>query len=218
MFLNVIMPLIGIAITGLATVLAAYFGNKNISLNKENKSLLLEKKDLSSGIVVDLVSFNTIVHKINNVFNQTRCDRFLILSAMNGKLDLRVCTVNYEQHHTNGKVETLLSLGATGRYFNFKFDLAYREMLKRIEKYDSKEVCIVKDMEDCDLKRIYLAEKVTEAHVFFLKRVKIDEDNDRVFYCSFATHDKDGYKHEDHLTLQIYNDQLKYIMDKLIHK
>jgi hypothetical protein len=218
MVLNTIMPIIGITITAVATVLAAYFGNKNIGLNKANKNLLLEKKDLSSGVVVDLVLFNTIVQKINNVFNQTNCDRFLILSAMNGKMDLRVCTVNYEQHYTNGETKTLFSLGATSRYFNFKFDLAYREMLKRIEKYDTKEVCVVKNMEDCDLKKIYLAEKVSEAHVFFLKRVKIDEENDRVFYCSFATHKEEGFKQEDHLTLQIYNDQLKYVMDELIHK
>jgi hypothetical protein len=206
----------GICVTALCGVWIAYLSNKNKGLSSENVKLNKEKKDLSSGILVDLMSFNDIVHKVNNVFNQTRCDRFLILTAMNGKEDLRVCTVTYEQHNVNGEAKAYLSLGATGRYFNFAFDHAYRSMLKRIERYGQKEECIVAEMEDCDLKRIYMAEKVVEAHVYFLKRVKIDDENDRVFYCSYATHHEQGFKKEDHMTLQLYNDQLKHIMNSLI--
>ena len=79
--MNELLTLFGVIVTALCGVWIAYLSNRNKGLNKENIQLNKEKKDLSSGILVDLMSFNDIVHKINNVFNQTRCDRFLILTA-----------------------------------------------------------------------------------------------------------------------------------------
>jgi hypothetical protein len=187
---------------------AAYVGKIKYDSKKEAKQLKKEIKDLSSGVVIDLSTFNDILHKVNNIFTQTCIDRFLILSAMNGKEDLRICTANYEQVNVNGNVSSKLSLGATGRYFNFAFDKAYRDMLKRIERNQVPEECKVSQMQDCDLKRIYLNEKVTEAHVFFLKRVKIDNYNDRVFYCSYATHRSEGISDNDALTIRLYHQNI----------
>jgi hypothetical protein len=215
---TIVTPLftfLGICVTAVCGVWIAYLKEKNKSLKESNKDLAQQNKDLSAGIVIDLLSFNDIVHKINNVFNQTPSDRFLILSAMNGKYDLRVCTVLYEQHNINGEPTATLSLGATGKFVNFKFDEAYLNMLKNIEKYGKPEYYITEKMEDCDLKRIYMAEKVKASKVFFLKRIKIDEENDRVFYCSYASH-KDTYSDPDKMTLRIYTDQIKSIMDNLI--
>lgn len=194
-----------IAIIGLG---AAYVGKIKFDKNKETNQLKKEIKDLSSGVCIDLATFNDILHKVNNIFNQANVDRFLILSAMNGKEDLRICTANYEQINVNGNVSSKLSLGATGRYFNFAFDKAYRDMLKRIERNLTHEECKVSTMTDCDLKRIYMSEKVTEAHIFFLKRVKIDNDNDRVFYCSYATHAPEGISQEDALTIRLYHEHI----------
>lgn len=211
-----ILSLLGVVATALAGVWVAYINNKNNRLTKENAHLITENKDLSSGVLCDLMSFNDILHKVNNCFNQTSADRFLILSAMNGKHDLRFCTVVYEQHSLNGKTEAKLSLGATGRYIKFEFDKAYQTMLKKIEATGKAENVIVADMEDCDLKRIYMAEKVKAAKIVFLKRLAIDKDNDRVFYCSFATHDEKLFSDEDKMTLRIYTDQIKYHLESLI--
>jgi len=205
-----------IAIIGLG---AAYVGKlkfDSIGKEKENVQLRKEKKDLSSGVIIDLATFNDILHKVNNIFQQTKIDRFLILSAMNGKEDLRICTANYEQVNFNGHITSRLSLGATGRYFNFAFDRAYRDMLKRIERSKTKEICKVSEMPDCDLKRIYLAEKVTEAHIYFLKRVKIDDENDRVFYCSYATHQTNGISPEDELSVRLHHEHVSDIFKTLV--
>jgi hypothetical protein len=205
----------GVLVTALCGVWIAYLSNKNKWLTQSNKDLTSLNKDLSAGIVIDLLSFNDIVHKINNIFNQTPADRFLILSAMNGKFDLRVCTVLYEQHNLGATQTATLSLGATSKFINFHFDQAYLSMLKNIEKYGKPEHYITAQMEDCDLKRIYMAEKVLESKVFFLKRIKIDDENDRVFYCSYATH-KGSFSQADKMTLRIYTDQIRTIMDSLI--
>ncbi len=194
---------------------AAYVGKIKFDKNKETQQLKKEIKDLSSGVCIDLATFNDILHKVNNIFNQTSIDRFLILSAMNGKEDLRICTANYEQININGSVSSKLSLGATGKYLNFAFDRAYREMLKRIERNLVHEECKVSEMQDCDLKRIYKSEKVTEAHVYFLKRVKIDNDNDRVFYCSYATHQAEGINQNDSLTIRLYHEHIKETFETL---
>jgi len=205
-----------IAIIGVG---AAYVGKLEFDkkkVKKETEHLKKEIKDLSSGILVSLDIINDITHKVSNIFNQTKIDRFLILTAMNGKDDLRKCTCVYEQINHQGNVSAKLSLGATGRYFNFIFDSAYRDMLKRIERYGAIEVCKTSEMPDCDLKRIYLAEKVTEAHIFFLKRVKIDEDNDRVFYVSYATHYEGGIIPQDSLTIRLYNEQIKDTFNAIV--
>lgn len=211
-----VFTFLGVIVTGICGVWVAYLTSRNKELTKTNINLANHNRDMSAGLLIDLLSFNDIVHKINNVFTQTTCDRFLILSAMNGKYDLRVCSVVYEQHNMNGKVETTLSFGATSKYVNFEFDKAYLDMLKSIEKYGKPEYYLTEKMDDCDLKRIYLAEKVVASKVFFLKRVRIDEENDRVFYCSYATHKKPGFDDKDRLTLKLYTDQIKHIMDKLI--
>jgi hypothetical protein len=213
-----ILTLVGVSITALCGVWVAYLQFRNKALGTINKKLEKEKKDLSNGIMVDLTSFNDIQNSVNLLFQKSSVDRFLILTAMNGKEDLRVCTAIYEQVSVNGETKSFLSLGATGRYINFVFDDHYKQMLKSIERYGKKEICKVENMPNCDLKRIYDAEKVSEAYVYFLKRAKIDEDNDRIFYCSYGTHVIGGFKGDDELNIQLYNDQIKSILQKLIDK
>lgn len=205
--------LVAIIAAGSAWLIKVY--DTKAKLKTEIKVLQKENLDLSTGILVDLELFNSILHKINNIFNQSKVDRVLILTAMNGKDHLRRATCVYEQINLSGNVKAKLSLGATGRFINFVFDDAYRSMLTRIEKYGHHEKYVVSEMEDCDLKRIYLSEKITESHIYFLKRVKIDEDNDRVFYISYATHHEDLIKSQDELTIRLYNEQIKEIFNQI---
>ena len=162
----------------------------------------------------DLQLFNELKDSVDDAFSVTNSDRFLILSANNGKYDMNFCTAIYEQHKHTEKV--MLSVGATNKYVDFKFDDKYRQMLKQIEFQDSM-VLEVDKMEESDLKTIYQSESVTQSKISFLLRVKIDDENDKIYYCSFATHNKDGYSKEDLLILKASVYKMKSIFNHYIN-
>jgi len=175
----------------------------------DKKGLKRTVQDLSYSTVFDLMMLNEITHIINNMFNNTTADRFVILTANNGKYHLRAANAIYEQHNTNGISKTYLSLGITERYKDFEFDEPYRNMLKEAESHSKPVFLKTSEMPDCDLKAIYVSEKVTESLVCFISRKSIDQDNDRLFYCSVATHNKDGFTTDHKTFIKAYVDQIK---------
>jgi hypothetical protein len=182
-------------------------------LEKKNKELESVVKDLSAPMVLSLSSLNKLQEKVYEIFEASCSTRFLILVATNGKTDLKRATVVYEQHQTpEGTVNS--SIGASGRFINFEFDSVYRTMLKDIEHNGPKNFVTV-DMEDGDLKDIYISEHVTASKVFFLRRTKIDENNDRVWYCSIATHNVEGFKEEGIIAIKSYMSQIKELIEAL---
>lgn len=184
---------------------AAYIGKQHL----EKRGLKMKVKDLSYSTVFDLMMLNEITHIINNMFNNTTADRFVILTANNGKYHLRAANAIYEQHNTNGVSKTYLSLGITSRYIDFEFDEPYRNMLKEAEATLNPVFFKTSDMPDCDLRSIYTSEKVTESLVFFISRKTIDNDNDRLFYCSVATHNPSGFTPDHKTFIKAYVDQIK---------
>lgn len=135
----------------------------------------------------DLTYFNEINKAVLDTYNRTKADRFLILKAYNGKDELKFVGVPYEQHKEKDHPLAYKSIKAADRFQDYEFDEAYRLMLKESEKIPYVNM-IVEDMPDCDLKRIYQEEGVTHSQLFFLKRVKISEDKDEFYFCTFATH------------------------------
>lgn len=181
---------IGAALLGtLGVIGAAYINN----LKQENKDLKQKNKDLSQELVFDLSTFNEINYIVADMFRTTKSDRFLILAATNGTTELRQATVLYEQHFIDGESKAVLSLGATQRYKNYQFDDHYLKTLKQCEIEKNGVFFEVANMPDCDLKNIYDLEQVKYSSVHFLSRNKIDDNNDRLFYCSVATHNEANY-------------------------
>lgn len=205
-----------IACIGAATGLIPSFLMFYIKLKKlKTENVELKRVSSYAGMMFDLQLFNDLKDSIDDAFSSTNSDRFLILSANNGKYDMNFCTAIYEQHKAMSKV--MLSVGATNKYVDFKFDDKYRKMLKQIE-IDDTLVLEVDKMEDSDLKRIYKSEGVTQSQVSFLLRVPMDAENDRLYYCSFATHDENGYSAEDMVILKASVFKIKSIFKQYINQ
>jgi hypothetical protein len=197
---------LGAALLGTIGVIAAAYIN---TLKQENKELKRKNKDLSQELVFDLSTFNEINQIVADMFRTTKSDRFLILAATNGTTELRQATVLYEQHFIDGENKAVLSLGATQRYKNYEFDSHYLQTLKRCEIEKNGVFFEVANMPDCDLKNIYDLEQIKHSSVHFLSRNKIDDNNDRLFYCSVATHNPTNYCQQGRTLIHGYIGQIK---------
>ena len=186
---------------------------QNRKLKENNDKLKEEVKDASIGLEMDLVLLNSIQEIASKILMSTKAERFLILTATNGQRDMRFANAIYEHHDTNPKIN--LSVGATGRYVRFEFDSHYKEMLKHSEQYGF-IYYDVKGMSSSDLKHIYDAEGITYSNVFFLIRTRIDDENDRMFYCSIATHQDKPFTQAENMIMKSHLSGLKLRMEKLL--
>lgn len=209
--LKTINPLLITIITVFGTAaIKFYFDNK--SLKTKNEILREEIKDKSLEIQMDLQTLNEIKDIVEHILTKTKADRFLILTATNGKTDLRFATAIYEHHKKSDKI--VLSIGATGKYIKFEFDSEYKKMLKDVETHKMLNYDVSK-IGDSDLKRIYSTEEITFSNIYFLLRSAIDEDNDRMFYCSVATHSEKNYTQPELLIMKAAIDKLKFKLKDL---
>lgn len=178
-----LITLVGVLVPALLSFLI-----ENRKLKKVNRQLSYELT--ASSFTMDLMLFNQIKDIVQEIFERTKADRFLILNATNGKQELQFATAIYEHHKHSSDVK--LSIGATSRYVHFKFDDSYRAMLKQSENVGPFTMH-VDSMRDCDLKSIYKMERVHHSTIFFLLRAKLDNDNDKIFYATVATHEKEDF-------------------------
>lgn len=184
----------------------------NRALKSQNNDLKKDIKDASINIQFDLEFFNAIKNNVTTLLNETKTDRFLILSATNGKSDMRFATALYEQHADSDKIK--LSIGATSKYVKFEFDSEYRKMLKEAEATGAVSYS-TKQMKDSDLKSIYELEQINHAEVHFMFRAKINEGNDRIFYCSIATHGEDSFTSNEKILIRLAVDRMKTLFEEL---
>ncbi len=149
-----------------------------------------ERLDIARDVFINLSNFeafNRLKHTVDEIFQKTKADRFLLLVAVNKKTDFNDVSVVFEQHE-----DVYGTLNAVARYSHISIDSKYRGMLKRAEA-DGSALVAVDQMEPCLLKNIYQLAEVKHSLVTFLSRVYIDKDNDAVVYCSTATHHEDPY-------------------------
>ncbi|WP_179022073.1 hypothetical protein [Winogradskyella forsetii] len=137
--------------------------------------------------ILDFSSFNIIKTAVDEIFEKTRADRFLILIAINGKIDFNMVSVIFEQHK-----DSTYQINAIARYRSLSVDSDYRDMLKRAERYDVVELETIK-MEDSLLKDIYTIEAVKFSDIRHLLRIPADSENDILVYSSLATHSAEGF-------------------------
>lgn len=178
---------------------------------RKNKEHLIKADVLDK--VLEFASFNAIKEAVEELFSTTRADRFLVLIAVNGKVDFNMISVIFEQHKKgNSKVN------AIARYRSLSIDSKYREMLKESEKNG---MLIIKtaDMDDCLLRQIYEIEGVQESMIRHLIREHIDDDNDVLVYSSLATHDKRGFTPLGRTKANImYDSTIKGIIEDVLKK
>lgn len=199
-----------ISLFGLLTVTfggAAYnFRIRNKELKLKNLHLQEEIQDKSLSLQMDLQMFNQIKEVVEEILLKTKADRFVILTATNGKFELRFATAIYEHHKKCDKVT--LSIGATNKYIKFEFDSEYRKMLKEVELYGYMNLETSK-MRNSDLKSIYESEEINFSNLYFLQRSAIDANNDRMFYCSAATHENNNFLQKENIIIKSSIDKLK---------
>lgn len=202
-----VLSLIG---TVLSSAIAAWAVVKSKKVEKENKEL--KKSYNALDILFDFTVFNNIVYHVNEAFKQTKADRYLTLYATNGKSDFRFVTAMFE-HHKDGE-HARLSMGAVNKYVKLETDEQYKRMLKEAELNGNVYVDVI-EMQDCDLKNIYIAEKVFHSAIMFLNRVQVDDKNDLLLFCSIATHQPEPFTAAEMTVLKQLNGVLKAETEKL---
>lgn len=185
---------IWVAIIGtLSTITATYFAYRQsiklkrmeIESSKKDSIILDQQKNFSAlSLLMDFELINSIKSRVDFIFNKTSADRFLILIAVNGKVDFNVVSVIYEQYKRDYN-EPVTS--AIENYSHIYIDPHYRKMIKEVERNGSFFFDTDSCEEMCYLKNIYEQEKIFSSLVKFVQRVKIDENNDMIVFCSVAS-------------------------------
>lgn len=202
-----VLSLIG---TIISSGIAAWAVVRSKKIEKENKEL--KKSNNALELLFDFNIFNNIVHHVNEAFKNTKADRYLTLYATNGKSDFRFVTAMFE-HHKEGE-HTRLSMGAVSKYVKLETDNEYKRLLKEAEINGIAYLDVI-EMEDCDLRNIYIAEKVFHSAVMFLNRIPMNDSNDLLLYCSLATHNINEYTQDEKLIIKRLSGALRNETDKL---
>jgi len=183
---------------------------KHKEVKEENKTMRIELECIN--ILFNHEFLAVLNEHVNNIFEQTKVNRFLILFAVNGKTSFRYVTCCFE------KVGSGAVQGSIFRYNRFEIDDHYKNMLKQVELQGSVQY-EVKTMPNSMLKSIYESrdEKVTYSCIKFLKRINVNEDNDIVLYSSLATTNSEDYTNEESIVIKRNFDLIKSEARKLTY-
>ena len=158
---------------------------KKMELESAKQDLETKQKGIKLNALeklLDFTSFNIIRNSVDRIFENTKADRFMILIAVNGKVDFNIVSVIFEQHKTaKWKVNAII------RYRDVNIDDKFRQLLKELEYRGTIDIK-VEDMTNQLLKDFYIIEKLKYAKFQFLHREHIDEDNDVLIYSTVSTH------------------------------
>ena len=197
-FSNLIVALI----SGVSLLLVAYINKyherklkekewEKESLKTDLKKIKIELDTLTLFFSCDFYSFLDI--QIQDLFKHTKASRFLLLFAINGKIDFNTATAAYEY------TKTEQSAGATQKYVRLPLDAHYRDILKIVEKYKYFDINTEKLPKDSLLKQIYTSskEQIKHSRVMFLKSYHVDKENDLILYASVGTHNKEKFTEDE---------------------
>ena len=226
MLINMIDLDPSISITIITTFSALVLGVltiiKEIKLKKyelELTQLKNEPKEVKSiitngtmDLIIDLKFLNAIREKVEDIFKNTSAERFLILFAINGKTDFNFVTVIYEQHKLNMGDDS--SFGAINKYINIEIDEDYRRYLKESEIIGPVYLT-VSTMNDNLLKSFYTIENISHSIIKFIKRLKKDDNNDVLIYCSIAKKDNKDFTEKERTIIKTNIDVIKGATNEL---
>jgi hypothetical protein len=188
----------------LVAIIAAYatLKKKHSNVKQENKVLKIELSCIN--ILFNHEFLKILNSKVENIFAETKIDRFLILFAVNGKDVVKYATVCYERNKATNHV------GAIYRYIRLEVDTHYQNLLKQVEAIGTVHL-VVKEMPTCMLKTIYQSreEEIKYSTVKFLKRIEVDQHNDIIVYSSIATSHDEDLTNEEHLIIKYNFDAIK---------
>jgi hypothetical protein len=211
---DIIIALIGAIPVSITGLLLHYREMKKKDIEIE-KHIQEKKEHQIKGDVLDKVlnfsAFNKIKTAVDEIFNSTKADRFLILIALNGKLDFNIVSVIFEQHKS-----TKYQVNAIARYRSLKIDAEYRKLLKDAEKFGLVHVK-TEDLNPSLLKGIYTIENIVYSEIRHLLRLPIDDNNDILIYSSLATHDEEEFTELERTQANIiYDSSIRNILSNVL--
>jgi len=179
-------------ITVIGVVLSALIAKGRFDKKKDTTKEVVVKKNRS----ISLQSFGKIANLVKLIYDKTSADRFLILMAQIEESKAYV-TVFYE-HHDPTVLESRFSNHAIEKFINFKVDPPYFEMLQNLINGNAVEYK-VSDMMPCDLKGIYMDEKVKYSKLYplYFEKGYFGEKKDLFIYSSVAKHKEPSYLEEE---------------------
>jgi len=181
---------IAISIGAAVTLITAYMAyKKDIKLKQMDLELKESKsKNIEVNIKVNVLDnflkmsvYSEISDAVNQLFLETKVERFMIFIAVNGVTDFRVVSVIFERYK-----DITTNTHALARYYNVKVDAPYKQMLKDAEKFGCVEINS-ETMIPQLLKDIYEGERIKHSIVSFITRKSIDKGNDLIAFSSAAT-------------------------------
>ena len=152
--------------------------------------------------ILSFSSFSSIKSAVDEIFQTSKADRFLILFAINGKTDFNTISVVFEQHK-----RTKYSINAIGTYKSLSIDDSYRKMLKSAEMHGIIELETEK-MPESLLKGLYDLEEIVWSDIRHLCRFHADENNDVIVFSSLATHSQKGFTKLERLKANLIYDSV----------
>lgn len=150
--------------------------------------------------ILDIVLLNDLKTACTTIFKKTKADRFLILIAINGKVDFKTVSVIFEQHKNS-------TSSAIASYKSLRVDHDYVQMLKDTERNGVTQLNVA-EMKPCLLKEIYQMEGVKHSKVRHLLRKPLDEENHCLIYSSIATHTDEAFNVMEKVIIQTQMDSV----------
>jgi len=150
---------------------------KDVQLRESSRNLA------ALSLLVDFELTSAVSYKIEQVFEQTSIDRFLLIIAVNGRSDFSTVSVVFEKFKNR---DTANRIDAIDAYSHVRIDHHYKELLKNVEALGLVKLVTDSMPEDSMLYSIYQNEGVKASHVYPVTRMKVDENNDMLLFCSYA--------------------------------
>ena len=178
-------------IGGITTIIGAYIAyRKEIKIKSMEKShkVAIKTVETRSAALENILKFEVFTklsQAVNDIFDNTCADRFLILFATNGKTNTDTVSVIFEQHQDK---EGVVHVNAMAQYHEIRVDEGYIDILKRSEREDTL-LLSQEELGSSVLGKIYKAEGIYWSIFKFLERRSINEDDDILTFSSCATHE-----------------------------
>lgn len=197
------------AIAGVLVAMFGYLKDRQVkSLKREVKDV--EVKSLVLSKIRHITLINIIKNKVDQLFENTKASRFLLIMSINGHTAMRAVSVVFNHQKPGTQV-----LDAEEAYKHVETDDQYRDMLKEILIKGS-TLLNVEEMPKCKLKSFYDMEGVTHSLITFLGRYHIDEKDDVLIFSSMATHNVSPFFELELTEIELsYGSCIKPCLDKM---
>lgn len=166
-----------------------------------------EDDEMKNVLSLELKKFSMLRDAVDEMFQRTKADRFLIMFAFNGREHMRFASAIYEQ---NSEGRAHVSIGAVSKYVHVDIDDDYRGILKKAE-VDGTVAYEVGRMRTGLLKDILESEGVKHVKISHIKRYEdfAGEGKDLLVYCSVGTHSDEPYTKAEKTYIRGFSSMLR---------